>query len=195
MDAADSFLMLMARLRTSDSTAAGDLFQRFAERLMGVARLQIAARLRHKVEPEDVVQSVFKSFFLKTDQLEIKNWDSLWGLLTLITVRKCIKHIEREQAARRDARREISLTTKNNDDWPLVDREPLPEEGAMLAELMEEMLAEFDPDDRAVLELSLQGHGAVEISARLGRAERTVRRLREQAKTRLQSRLESTLVG
>ncbi len=195
MNGADSFLMLMARLHTSDSTAAGDLFQRFAERLLGVARVQIAARLRHKVEPEDVVQSVFKSFFLKTDRLEISNWDSLWGLLTLITVRKCIKHIEREQAARRDARREISLTTKNNDEWPLVDREPLPEEGAMLAELMEEMLAEFDPDDGAVLEMSLQGHGAVEISARLGRAERTVRRLREQAKTSLQSRLESTLVG
>jgi RNA polymerase sigma-70 factor (ECF subfamily) len=195
MDAADSFLMLMARLRTSDSTAAGDLFQRFAARLLAVARVQITARLRHKVEPEDVVQSVFKSFFLRTDQLEIPNWDSLWGLLTLITVRKCIKHIEREQAARRDARREVSLTTRSNEEWPLVDREPSPEEGAMLAELMEEMLSGFEAEDRPVLEMSLQGHGAVEISTRLGRAERTVRRLREQAKSRLQMRLENTMAG
>ncbi len=195
MESADSFLMLMDRLRASDRTAAGDLFQRFAERLMGIARVQIAARLRHKVEPEDVVQSVFKSFFLRTDQLQLESWDSLWGLLTLITVRKCIKHIEREQAARRDARREVSLTTKNNEDWLLVDREPSPEEGAMLAELMEEMLAGFDADDRAVLEMSLQGHGAIEISARLGRAERTVRRLREQARNRLQARLETSMAS
>jgi RNA polymerase sigma-70 factor (ECF subfamily) len=195
MNPPDSFLMLMARLKASDDTAAGDLFQRYAARLMGIARLQIAARLRHKVDPEDVVQSVFKSFFLRNERFQVQNWDSLWGLLTLITVRKCIKHIEREQAARRDARREVSLTTKNNEDWPLVDRAPLPEEGAMLAEVMEELLGGFDPDDRAVLELSLQGHGAIEISARLGRAERTVRRLREQAKSRLQVRLENTLVS
>ena len=65
----------------------------------------------------------------------------------------------------------------------------------MLAELMEEMLAGFEADDRAVLEMSLQGHGAIEISARLGRAERTVRRLREQAKTRLQARLETSMVS
>ena len=86
MESADSFLMLMDRLRASDHTAAGDLFQRFAARLMGIARVQIATRLRHKVEPEDVVQSVFKSFFLRTDQLQLESWDSLWGLLTLITV-------------------------------------------------------------------------------------------------------------
>jgi RNA polymerase sigma-70 factor (ECF subfamily) len=195
MNPPDSFLILMARLKASDDAAAGDLFQRFAERLMGIARLQIAARLRHKVDPEDVVQSVFKSFFLRNDQFQVQNWDSLWGLLTLITVRKCIKHIEREQAARRDARREVSLTTKSNEEWPLMDREPSPEEGAMLAEVMEELLGGFDADDRAVLELSLQGHGAIEISARLGRAERTVRRLREQAKSRLQGRLESSLAS
>jgi RNA polymerase sigma-70 factor (ECF subfamily) len=43
-----------------------------------------------------------------------------------------------------------------------------------------------DPDERAVLELSLQGYTATEISERLGRAERSVRRLRERVRKRLE---------
>lgn len=184
----DSFSLLMSSLRAGDDAAASALFNRFAARLIGVARQQIAARLRHKVDAEDVVQSVFESFFAKTEQLQITDWDGLWGLLVLITVRKCIRHVEHQQAHRRDARREVQLPAGG--DWPLVDREPSPQEGAMLAELMEELLSGFDADDRAVLELSLQGHSTQEISEQLGRAERTVRRLREQARTRLQARLE-----
>lgn len=191
MDAHDSFSLLIARLRAGDSGAAGMLFRRYAERLIGLAHQQIAARLRHKVDPEDVVQSVFKSFFLKVDRLPMTDWDGLWGLLTLITIRKCIKRVEHEQARRRDARREVSLATSTNDEWPLQDHEPSPEDGLMLAELMDELLGGFDADDRAVLELSLQGYTTLEISDRLGRAERTVRRLRERARTRLQARLDA----
>jgi len=38
----------------------GALFEQFAQRLIGLARLHLDARLQHKVDPEDVVQSVYK---------------------------------------------------------------------------------------------------------------------------------------
>jgi RNA polymerase sigma-70 factor, ECF subfamily len=195
MNAQDSFTLLISRLRAGDDTAARAVFLRFAERLIGVAHHHIAARLQHKIDPEDVVQSVFKSFFLRqqADPLEVRDWDSMWGLLALITVRKCIKRVEYEQAGRRDARRETPLAADVGNsalEWPLTDREPSPEEGVILAELVEELLSSFDADDRAVIELSLQGYGTLEVSERLGRAERTVRRLREKARTRLQARLD-----
>ena len=43
-----------------------------------------------------------------------------------------------------------------------------------------------DEDERAILELSLQGATATEISERLGRAERSVRRIRERVRKRLE---------
>src|SRR5262249_52863344 len=113
----DSFTQLMTRLRAGDDAAAGAVFRRFAERLIGVGHRRVARRSRHKVDPEDMVQSVFRSFFFRADRLQPAGWDSLWGLLTLITVRKCIKRIEHEQARRRDVRREVPLAAGGDDDW------------------------------------------------------------------------------
>jgi RNA polymerase sigma-70 factor (ECF subfamily) len=189
----DSFSLTIARLRAGDDAAARAVFRRFAERLIGVAHHHIAGRLRHRIDPEDVVQSAFKSFFVRqqADTLEVRDWDSLWGLLALITVRKCVKRVEHEQAQCRDARREVHLPGgASAPDRSLMDREPSPEEAVMLAEVVEELLGEFDAADRAVIELSLQGCGTLEVSERLGRAERTVRRLRERARSLLQARLD-----
>jgi RNA polymerase sigma-70 factor (ECF subfamily) len=47
---------------------------------------------------------------------------------------------------------------------------------------VDQLLAGLDADERPILELSLQGYTTVEISARLGRAERTVRRVRERVR-------------
>jgi RNA polymerase sigma-70 factor (ECF subfamily) len=57
----------------------------------------------------------------------------------------------------------------------------------VLAETVEALfLAVEDTDERAILELSLQGFTATEISESLGRAERSVRRLRERVRKRLE---------
>ena len=87
---ANSFADFLARLRGGDDAAATELFGRFAHQLIALALRHIDAGLRHKVDPEDVVQSVYKSFFVRygDGNLDIVNWNSLWGLLTLITVRR-----------------------------------------------------------------------------------------------------------
>ena len=40
-------------------------FERFSQQLIGLARKHIGARLEHKVDPEDVVQSAYKSLLLR----------------------------------------------------------------------------------------------------------------------------------
>ena len=52
----------MARLRAGDNAAAAEVFRRFANRLIGLARTHLDARVRQKVDPEDVMQSALKSF-------------------------------------------------------------------------------------------------------------------------------------
>src|SRR5207247_810362 len=83
----DAFAALMARLRSGEDAAAREVFERFAGRLIGLARRQFNRLLARKVDPEDVVQSAYKSFFVRhrAGKLEVGDWDGLWHMLTLIT--------------------------------------------------------------------------------------------------------------
>lgn len=193
MNTNDSFADLMDRLKSGENDAARVVFQRFAHRLIGLARNHLDHRLTAKVSPEDVVQSAYKSFFLRQrdGDFEIGNWDSLWSLLTIITLRKCADRAAQFRTEKRDYTREVA---QGGSDaamptlWQTaVDREPLPEEGVFLAETVEELFNSMsDQDERAILELSLQGYSATEISQQLNRAERSVRRLRERIRRRLE---------
>jgi DNA-directed RNA polymerase specialized sigma24 family protein len=52
-------------LSPCDEQAARENFDRFARRLIGLARTRLDRRIRQKIDPEDVVQSVFRSFFTR----------------------------------------------------------------------------------------------------------------------------------
>lgn len=167
---------------------AEDVFRRFGRRLVALARRRIHGRLAHRIDPEDVVQSAFKSFFIRHQdgRLQVWNWNSLWGLLTRITVRKCADRAEYLRAARRDVGREAADAADADPQWQTAtDREPSAHEVAVLAETVEALFHGFDATDRPVLELCLQGHSAAEISLRLGRAVRSVQRLRERVRHQL----------
>jgi RNA polymerase sigma-70 factor (ECF subfamily) len=113
-----AFEALMARLRNGDQDAAGEVFQRFAQRLIALARSRLDRQVRQKVDPEDVMQSALKSFFWRQAQGEydLANWDSLWSLLTVITLRKCGYRVRHFRAACRDVQREVAPRTAEDAD-------------------------------------------------------------------------------
>src|SRR5204862_3842259 len=86
----DTFAALMARLRTGEDAAAREVFEKFAGRLIGLARGQFNQLLSRKVDPEDVVQSAYKSFFVRhrAGTLDVGDWPGRWRLLTPITLRE-----------------------------------------------------------------------------------------------------------
>jgi RNA polymerase sigma-70 factor (ECF subfamily) len=186
----NSFADFLARLHSRDDAAAQELFRRFAHQLIALALRHLDTGLRRKVDPEDVVQSAYKSFFVRYGEgnLDLVNWNSLWGLLALITVRKCAERAAYHRAERRDASREVSAPLGDEAALWLepLGREPTPLEAAVLNETVEQLFAGLDEDERPILELSLQGYTTREISERLGRAERTVRLLREGIRHRLE---------
>jgi RNA polymerase sigma-70 factor (ECF subfamily) len=178
-----SFADFLARLHNKEDAAAKELFSRFTRQLIALALRHIDTPLRHKVDTEDVVQSAYKSFFLRygAGNLDVVNWNSLWGLLAVITVRKCAERAAYHRAERRDVAREVSQA-RQDEAGPWLEpygREPTPPEAAVLAETVDQLLSSLDEHERPVLELSLQGFSTREISEQLGRAERTVRLLRE----------------
>lgn len=186
----DTFEGLMARLRRRDDAAAAEVFHRYVHRLIRLARSQFDTWADHQADPEEVVQSVYKSFFARygAGQFQVADWDSLWGLLAVITRRKCANRREYLQAACRDVRREVHAPTA--DDFPpgpaAVDPEPTPEEAAVLAETLQQLMTGLSERERAILTLHLQGREIPEISARVGRAERTVQRTLERLRRQLE---------
>src|SRR5262245_18028981 len=96
--------------KLTGEVTAREMFERFTFKLIGLARRHLDARLHHKIEPEDVVQSAYKSFFLRYGEGALSNqgWQGLWGLLTCITLRKCADRVRFYRAERRDISREAS---------------------------------------------------------------------------------------
>jgi RNA polymerase sigma-70 factor, ECF subfamily len=192
MNDSEPFDRLMERLRAGDDDGAADVVRRLSARLNGLARSQLDTWVRRKVDPEDVVQSVFRSFFTRYEagRFDLASWDELWSLLAVIAARKCVNRAEFFGAKRRDASSEVALPGSDGGGsagaFPAVDPGPSPFEAAVLSETVDQLLDGFNGDDRAVVELSLQGYTTTEISDRLGFAERTVRRLRERIRRRLE---------
>jgi RNA polymerase sigma-70 factor (ECF subfamily) len=191
MPSPNGFEELMARLRTGDDEAAAQVFDRFVQRLIYLAQSQLDQWTRQKVDPEDIVQSVYRSFFqrYRRGQFDFAGWDSLWGMLTVITVRKCINRARSFRVAGRDVEREVPLELAADGSAAyagLESREPGPLEAAILAETVEQLMHDLDDREREMFSLSLQGRTVQEISPLVGRSERTVQRLLARIRKRLQ---------
>jgi RNA polymerase sigma-70 factor (ECF subfamily) len=190
MSADRSFAEIMGRLRDGDRDAAAEVFHRFAHRLIALARSRLDNLLCQKFDPEDVLQSVYQSFFLRhaQGQYAFDSWDGLWALLTLITVRKCSRRREHFHAARRDVQREAGPpTAAEGPGWDVLARDPTPSEAVSLAETVERLMEGLNPREREILTLSLQGYTTAEIGARVGRTERTVQRLLQRVRRHLEA--------
>lgn len=186
-----SFDDAMQRLRAGDQDAAAAVFNRFGGRLIALARTRLDRRVRQKVDPEDVLQSVWKSFFTRhaQGQFDLHDWDGLWALLVVITVRKCGRQGKRFRAGRRNAQRETSPAQGaegSRGGWELSGDDPTPSQAVALAETVDTLMRRMEARDRDILSLRLQGYTAAEIGARADCTERTVRRVIARVKERLQ---------
>jgi RNA polymerase sigma-70 factor (ECF subfamily) len=173
---------LVRRLREGSDTAAREVFDRYVARLLGLARRRLGPRMNSRLDPEDVVQSVFRTFFsrMKNDQFQIGAEDDLFKLLVQITVRKTLRQIAHHRAARRDPGQEAP---QGSDAQELLMQamgaEPTPETVVTFMDQLEHFLRQLPDQDRQILELRLQGLTTAEIAEKLGTYDRKVRRVME----------------
>ena len=114
MSPTDSFAAWLSRLHAGDEEAYQELFRRFAGQLVLLAHRHMSAALRQKLDREDILQSVLASLVLslRDGRLTPVNWDNLWGLLVVITLRKCSHCTERFHAACRNIDQEVPLVAR-----------------------------------------------------------------------------------
>lgn len=165
-----------------------DAVARFSRRLIALARARMPEQLKGRVDPEDVVQSVFRSFFTgnQAGEFVFQESSDVWRLLAAITYRKVQQTIRHHHRQRRDVAREISQeVAPSAGDSGSATASSL----AMMVELIEELTQLIPERHRAVLTLRLENYSVEEIADRVGVSTRTVERalaiIREAATTLL----------
>jgi RNA polymerase sigma-70 factor (ECF subfamily) len=161
--------------------AATQLYLRYARRLRALVRARCGAHLWSRLDAEDIVQSVFRSFFrvANTGVYEVPDGKDLWRLLLTIALNK----IRTQGVFHRAAKRDVRLTTNLGDDDPSEAAPAWKDESAdtFFQLALEEALAGLPPQQRPLVELRLQGHEVADIARQVGRSKRTVERGLQQA--------------
>src|SRR5438874_13774261 len=94
--------------RQGDEDAARQIVERYIDRLLLLARRRISQRLASRIDAEDIVQSVFRTFFhrAKQGQFHLAEPDDVCKLLARITAHKTFRQIAFHRRAKRDAAQE-----------------------------------------------------------------------------------------
>jgi RNA polymerase sigma factor (sigma-70 family) len=178
---------LVARFREGDDDAATVLFERYGQRLYRLAASRISTDLAARFDPDDVLQSVFRSFFRKAGDgtYDAPESGELWGLLALMTIHK----VRRRSAHHRADKRSVRQTGPAEELVQLAN-DDLGEAEARLA--LQEFLSTLPELDRGVVTYRMSGHSVQEIAVLVGRSKRTVERILQHVRTLLTQALELT---
>lgn len=188
-----SSLLLLERFRTGDERAAEAIVARTFGRLVALARGRLAPRVARRIDPEDVVLSAYRSFFVgaRDGRFALSRAGDLWRLLASIAKHKLLRQVRFQGAGRRSVGRETPL-----DRAAMASAAaPSPSDAAALADELEWASARLGPIARRVLDLRLDGATIPEIAADTGRSERSVRRSLASARDLLAGRLDSGFRG
>jgi RNA polymerase sigma factor (sigma-70 family) len=175
-------------MQGGDAAAAQPLWERYHRRLVALAREKLRSARRREADEEDVVQNAFHSFFqgLARGRFpQLGDRDNLWRLLVVITARKALDQLARENSKRQGggtppAEPRIPLGGPEGDEAALeqvVGAEPTPEFAAEVAEQYRRLLDLLGDDTlRRVAVWKMEGFTNDEIASRLECSRRTVAR-------------------
>jgi RNA polymerase sigma-70 factor (ECF subfamily) len=176
---------LVARLKDGDETAATELYRRYAARLHGLADRQMSAGIRRTHEPDDIVQSAFRSLFrgVSSGSYDAPAGNSLWSLLAVIAIHKVRRKVSRDRSV-------VAGSFVQVEDEPSSSQE-IP--GTISEQQFESSLSEaiefLQPHEREIVALRVQGFTVEEISERASRSCRTVERTLQRIREKLSEKL------
>jgi RNA polymerase sigma factor (sigma-70 family) len=173
---------LLRRCRLGDDDAAAALYERYADRLLGLVRAQCAPDLARRFDAEDIVQSVFRAFFQRARQgvYQVPPGEELWGLLLVLALHK----VRSRAAFHRSPKRDVRLTQGGEG----LEREADPNRNdavTLLKLVVEETLAGLPAPCETIVKLRMEGHEVAAIAQRTGRSKRTVERVLQEFRKRL----------
>ena len=177
---------LIQRLKAGQSSAATALYMRYAQQLRGLAMKQTSPGLASRIDPDDVVQSVFRTFFRRvvSDQYDVPRGEDLWNLFLVMTLNKVRNSAAHHTAAKRDVRKTAALP---DDGGGLT--QGCEQDLQLLHWVIDETLAEQPASTRDMVCLRIEGYEVAEIAERTKRSKRSVERVLQQFREQLRGRL------
>jgi RNA polymerase sigma-70 factor (ECF subfamily) len=182
---------LIQGLRAGDGKVAAEFCAQYGGLLQRLAEKNMPPGLRRRVGPEDVVQSVCRTFLRRAQggEFQLGDSESLWRLLCAITLTKVREQARFHLRQKRGLNQETDLNAASGQDsgvrFQPVAGGPTPAEAAEFADQFAQLLKSLDDEERQLVDLKLQDCTNDEAAARMGRSERTVRRILKRVQTRL----------
>ncbi|WP_162275947.1 RNA polymerase sigma factor [Roseimaritima ulvae] len=180
------FQSFQQRLQAGESHAAKQLFDDYSRRLIQLAGNHIHPALRKRFDEEDVVQSVFRTFFRQQEagKFHFQGSQQLWQLLVTLTFCKTRSHARKHTAQQRDATADLA----SFDEALVFDRQPSVEDAVALWEEIDVVLDGLPERAAEIITLSLEGRSRTEIADQLQLSRQTIHRILKLVQQRLSQR-------
>jgi len=167
-------------LLDGNQAAAQQLWERYFQRLVELARHKLRNTPKRIADEEDVALSAFDSFCRNVEKgrfPKLADRDSLWRLLMVITARKAAGLRRFEGRQKRGGDSTPAEESENSClDW-VLSREPDPGFAAEVAEECERLLRKLGAADLETVALrKMEGYTVEEIAVELGCVPRSVKR-------------------
>lgn len=175
-------------LKAGEAEAAQRLWDRYAMRLVEIARRKLSDVPKRVADEEDVAQCVFHSLCRGAAAgrfTDVRNRDDLWWLLLAITKQKAVDHMRRETAQKRGSGQVQNETTlaaaagngRGYSFDELIGDEPTPDCLVMMEEENQRLLTLLRDDRlRSIAVSRVQGYSVAEIAEDLAVSTRSVER-------------------
>jgi DNA-directed RNA polymerase specialized sigma24 family protein len=163
----------------SVDAAQQELWGRYFDRLVALARARLVGAPRGAEDEEDVALSALNSFFGGVERRRfpaLEDRDNLWSLLASITARKAINQRKRQMAAKRGGGMQLG-TSQREVVARLVDDALTPAHIAAMSEQCRRLMQALnEPTLERIARSKLEGYANEEIAQQLGVALRTIER-------------------
>jgi RNA polymerase sigma factor (sigma-70 family) len=193
MDDVD-FADLMESARLGNEAAVAAVLGRFEHEIRTMVRVRLPKVLRVELDSMDIVQAVWTSVFTgKSDVLgKFSDPGQFRGYLAGVARNKVFEeHRRRTRTKKYDLNREERLYVRKGErDIPLevAATDPSPSEEVQAGERFGKLIEGRSPEEVRIIELRRQGLTFSEIAREIGVHERSIRRVIDAARKRMEDR-------
>ena len=196
---------MLSRLKSGDESAASEILQRYESQVRLVVRRFLPRVLRSRFDSQDIMQSVWRSFFQKVREEQSTNPDTntaavekpvqefqdsaqLFAFLSRMARNKVIDQYRRETSQKSDVHRQRTMYGESGEDLDPPAPDESPAEAAEAADEYSHWRSLVPEDRQELIDMKADGLSTREIGVKLGISERTVQRVLEDLRQRVERR-------
>ena len=187
---------LIRRARAGDGPATAELLSRFEPEVRTMVRVRLPRALRNRFDSMDFVQAIWKSVFTgevpDPGAATFADESQFRGFLAGVARNKIFEEHRRQTRTKKyDIGREERLYVRRGEREVPIDvagSEPTPSENVQADDRLGQLVEGRSPEEAEIIDLRRQGLTYDEIAARIGLNERSVRRVIDAARRRMEAK-------